>query len=258
MEIDLSGRSAFISGSTQGIGRAIAAKLAACGASVTINGRDEAKVRAVAEDLGVEGVAADVSTAEGARQVLAALPHVDILVNNLGIFAPAPVLEIDDDTWQRFWDVNVMSAIRLTRAYLPGMVERGWGRVQFISSESALQITPEMVQYAMTKTAMLAVSRGMAESVPRSGVTVNAILPGPTHTEGVEGMLESLAAEQGVDVAEAGRRFVESERPSSLLGRLIEPEEVASLAVYLASEQASATTGAALRVDGGVTRAAFG
>ena len=214
MDIDLSGRTAFISGSTQGIGRAIATTLAACGAQVTINGRDDAKVRAVAEELGVEGVAADVSTADGARAVLNALPRVDILVNNLGIFEPAPVLEIDDATWQRFWDVNVMWAIRLTRGYLPGMVERGWGRVQFMASDSAV------------------------------------VIAGPTHTEGVEDFVHSLVGSD-LEWDEAQRRFVAEHRPNSLLGRLIEPAEIANLVAYLSSDLASATTGGAVRVDGG-------
>jgi NAD(P)-dependent dehydrogenase (short-subunit alcohol dehydrogenase family) len=181
-----------------------------------------------------------------------------VLVLNAGSFTPAPLFDIPDEEWREVFEVNVLGGVRLARAYVPGMVDRGWGRVLHVSSESAIQIPKEMVHYGMTKTAQLAVSRGLAESVPESGVTVNAILPGPTLTEGVEGMLASMAAEDDVDAREAGRRFVASERPTSLLGRLIEPEEVANLAVYLCSEQASATTGAALRVDGGVTRAAFG
>lgn len=250
MEIDLSGRTAFISGSTQGIGRAIAAKLAACGAAVTINGRDEAKVRAVAAELGVEGIAADVSTAEGARAVLDALPDVDVLVNNLGIFSPTPVLEIDDATWQRFWDVNVMSAIRLTRGYLPGMVSRGWGRVQFMASDSAVVIPEEMVHYGVTKTALLGVSRGFAKAVKGSGVTVNSVIAGPTHTEGVEDFVYSLVGSE-LEWDEAQRKFVAEHRPNSLLGRLIEPDEIANLVAYLSSDLASATTGGAVRVDGG-------
>ena len=250
MDIDLSGRTAFISGSTQGIGRAIAAKLAGAGAAVTINGRDEAKVRAVADELGVAGIAADVSTAEGAQAVVRALPGVDVLVNNLGIFAPAPVLEIDDETWQRFWDVNVMSAIRLTRGYLPGMVERKWGRVQFMASDSAVVIPEEMVHYGVTKTALLGVSRGFAKAVKGSGVTVNSVIAGPTHTEGVEDFVYSLV---GSDKPwdEAQRQFVAEHRPNSLLGRLIEPDEIANLVAYLSSDLSSATTGGAIRVDGG-------
>ena len=250
MDIDLSGRRAFISGSTQGIGRAIAARLAGCGAAVTINGRDEAKVRAVADELGVQGVAADVSTAEGAQRVFDALADVDILVNNLGIFAPTPVLEIDDDTWQRFWDVNVMSAIRLTRHYLPGMMARGWGRVQFMASDSAVVIPEEMVHYGVTKTALLGVSRGFAKVVAGSGVTVNAVIAGPTHTEGVEDFVYSLVGSE-LEWDDAQRRFVAEHRPNSLLGRLIEPDEIANLVAYLSSDLASATTGGAVMVDGG-------
>ena len=250
MDIDLSGRRAFISGSTQGIGRAIAATLAGCGAAVTINGRDEAKVRAVADELGVEGVAADVSTAEGAQRVFDALADVDILVNNLGIFAPTPVLEIDDDTWQRFWDVNVMSAIRLTRHYLPGMMQRGWGRVQFMASDSAVVIPEEMVHYGVTKTALLGVSRGFAKAAKGSGVTVNSVIAGPTHTEGVEDFVYSLVGSE-LEWDDAQRRFVAEHRPNSQLGRLIEPDEIANLVAYLSSDLASATTGGAVRVDGG-------
>lgn len=250
MDIDLSGRTAFISGSTQGIGRAIAAKLAGCGATVVINGRDEAKVAAVAAELGVDGIAADVGTAAGAQAVFDALSDVDILVNNLGIFSPTPVLEVDDATWQRFWDVNVMSAIRLTRGYLPGMVERGWGRVQFMASDSAVVIPEEMVHYGVTKTALLGVSRGFAKAVKGSGVTVNSVIAGPTHTEGVEDFVYSLV---GSDKPwdEAQRQFVAEHRPNSLLGRLIEPDEIANLVAYLSSDLSSATTGGAVRVDGG-------
>ena len=250
MDIDLSGRTAFISGSTQGIGRAIAAKLAGAGAAVTINGRDEAKVAAVAGELGVRGIAADVGTAEGADTVLTELPAVDILVNNLGIFAPMPVLEIDDATWQRFWDVNVMSAIRLTRGYLPGMVERGHGRVQFMASDSAVVIPEEMVHYGVTKTALLGVSRGFAKAVKGSGVTVNSVIAGPTHTEGVEDFVRELVGDD-LDWDAAQRKFVAEHRPNSLIGRLIEPDEIANLVAYLSSDLASATTGGAVRVDGG-------
>jgi NAD(P)-dependent dehydrogenase (short-subunit alcohol dehydrogenase family) len=250
MDIDLSGRRAFISGSTQGIGRAIAATLAGCGAAVTINGRDEAKVSAVADELGVEGVAADVSSAAGAQVVFDAVADVDILVNNLGIFAPTPVLEIDDDTWQRFWDVNVMSAIRLTRHYLPGMMQRGWGRVQFMASDSAVVIPEEMVHYGVTKTALLGVSRGFAKAAKGSGVTVNSVIAGPTHTEGVEDFVYSLVGSE-LEWDDAQRKFVAEHRPNSLLGRLIEPDEIANLVAYLSSDLASATTGGAVRVDGG-------
>jgi NAD(P)-dependent dehydrogenase (short-subunit alcohol dehydrogenase family) len=257
MQIDLSGKSAFVSGSTQGIGRAIAARLAECGAVTTINGRDEARVAAVVEELRAEqpdarfeGIGADVATADGAAGVFAALGEVDILVNNLGIFGPVPLLEVSDELWQRYWDVNVMSAVRLTRHYIAGMKERGWGRVQFMASDSAVVIPEEMVHYGVTKTALLGVSRGFAKVVAGSGVTVNAVIAGPTHTEGVEDFVRELVGDD-LPWAEASATFVREHRPTSLIGRLIEPVEIANLCAYLASDLASATTGGAMRVDGG-------
>jgi NAD(P)-dependent dehydrogenase (short-subunit alcohol dehydrogenase family) len=250
MQIDLSGRTAFVSGSTQGIGRAIAERLARSGAAVTINGRDRARVDATAEELGVAGIAADVATAAGTEAVFAALPDVDVLVNNLGIFGPTPVLEVDDATWQRYWDVNVMSGIRLSRHYLPGMRERGWGRVQFMASDSAVVTPIEMVHYGVTKTALLAVSRGFAKAMAGTGVTVNTVMAGPTHTEGVEDFVRELVGDD-LSWDEAQATFVREHRPASLLQRLIEPEEIANLVAYLSSDKASATTGGALRVDGG-------
>ena len=260
MRIDLSGRTALVTGSTSGIGRAIATGLAAAGAEVVVNGRDDERSKRVAEEIAVggsgslRGVGADVGSADGCAALIEAVPDVDILVNNAGIFRPQPVFEIPDDDWMAHFEVNVMSGVRLSRHYVPRMVERGWGRVQFISSESAIQIPAEMVQYGMSKTALLAVSRGMAESVPGSGVTINCVLPGPTLTEGVAEMLDAPDDQ----LEQAGRDFIASERPTSLLERLASPEEVANMSVYLASEQASATTGSALRVDGGVLRAAIG
>jgi NAD(P)-dependent dehydrogenase (short-subunit alcohol dehydrogenase family) len=257
MQIDLSGRTAFVSGSTQGIGRVIAARLASAGAATSINGRDGARVGAVVDELRaadpgarIEGVAADVATAAGAQAVFDALPAVDILVNNLGIFTPTPALEIDDETWQRFWDVNVMSGIRLTRHYLPGMRERGFGRVQFMASDSAVVIPEEMIHYGVTKTALLGVSRGFAKTMAGTGVTVNAVMAGPTHTEGVEEFVRSLVGD-ALSWDEAQVEFMRRHRPTSLIQRLIEPEEIANLVAYLASEHASATTGGAIRVDGG-------
>jgi len=257
MTQDLSGRTAVVSGSTQGIGRAIAAGLARAGAAVTINGRDQERVdrvvgelRAELPEARIDGVGADVATAAGAEALFAALPEVDILINNLGIFAPTPLLEIDDETWQRFWDVNVMSAIRLTRHYAAGMRDRGWGRVQFLASDSAVVIPVEMVHYGVTKTALLGVSRGFAKTLAATGVTVNAVIAGPTHTEGVEDFVRELVGDD-LPWDEAQRRFIAEHRPTSLIGRLIEPEEIAAMSVYLASEAASATTGGALRVDGG-------
>ncbi|GAA4127413.1 SDR family oxidoreductase [Actinomadura keratinilytica] len=257
MKIDLSGRTAFVSGSTKGIGRAIAAGLARAGAATVVNGRSERSVSEALEALraqvpGAElvGVAADVGTADGAQAVAERVPRVDILVNNLGIFEPRPVLEIDDAEWRRFFEVNVLSGVRLTRLYLPGMMERGWGRVQFIASDSAVAIPEEMVHYGMTKTALLAVARGYAKAAKGTGVTVNTVMAGPTHTEGVEDFVAEMV---GGDVPwdEAQRRFMAEHRPGSLLRRLIEPEEIANMVVYLSSDAASATTGGALRADGG-------
>ena len=257
MRIDLSGKSAFVSGSTQGIGRAIAARLAGCGAVTTINGRDQTRVDAVLAELRAElpsarfeGLGVDVATPEGAAELFAALPEVDILVNNLGIFGPVPLLEVDDELWQRYWDVNVMSAIRLTRGYIAGMRSRGWGRVQFMASDSAVVIPEEMVHYGVTKTALLGVSRGFAKVVAGSGVTVNAVIAGPTHTEGVEEFVRSLVGDEE-PWDEAAVKFVKEYRPTSLIQRLIEPVEIANLCAYLASDLASATTGGAMRVDGG-------
>jgi NAD(P)-dependent dehydrogenase (short-subunit alcohol dehydrogenase family) len=261
MRIDLSGRQAVVSGSTAGIGYAIAKGLVAAGAHVVINGRSEQSVRDAARRLGgevegaaINGIAADLGTAEGVRHVAARVPEADILVNNLGIFDPKPFLEIEDEEWERFFRINVMSGVRLSRRYLPGMVERNWGRIVFISSESGVQIPVEMVHYGMTKTAQLAVSRGLAEVVAGTGVTVNAVLPGPTRSEGVGEFMAKLARDQGKSIQEFEAEFIAENRPSSLIRRLAEVEEVANMVVYVCSPQASATTGAALRVDGGVVR----
>jgi NAD(P)-dependent dehydrogenase (short-subunit alcohol dehydrogenase family) len=257
MNIDLSGRTALVTGSTQGIGRAIAAGLAAAGASVVVNGRGEPRVqeavaslRAVLPDADVRGVAADVADSDGAAALVDQLPNVDVLVNNLGIFGARPVLEIDDAEWRRYFEVNVLAGVRLTRAYLPGMIERGWGRVQFICSDSSVVIPAEMVHYGVTKTALLAVSRGFAKAAAGTGVTVNSVLAGPTHTGGVEDFVAEMV---GADLPwdEAQRQFMREHRPQSLLQRLIEPHEIANMVAYLASDSASATTGGALRVDGG-------
>ncbi|MEV4756290.1 SDR family oxidoreductase [Micromonospora sp. NPDC049559] len=257
MNIDLSGRTAFVSGSTQGIGRVIAARLAAAGATTMINGRGTervesvvAELRAEQPDARIDGIAADVATPAGAATVFEALPEVDILVNNLGIFAPQPALEIDEETWQRYWEVNVLSGIRLTRHYLPGMRDRGWGRVQFMASDSAVVIPAEMVHYGVTKTALLGVSRGFAKAMAGTGVTVNAVIAGPTHTEGVEEFVRALVGDE-LPWERAQVEFMRRHRPNSLVERLIEPEEIANMVVYLSSEYASATTGGALRVDGG-------
>ncbi|MGD9695759.1 MAG: SDR family NAD(P)-dependent oxidoreductase [Thermoleophilia bacterium] len=258
--IDLTGRTALVTGSTSGIGEAIAVSLATAGASVVVNGRDPGRTAEAAARVGeasgaadrVASAAADVGTAEGCAALVEAVPEVDVLVNNAGIFAPRPVFEIPDAEWTRHFEVNVMSGVRLARHHVPRMVGRGWGRVIFVSSESALQIPAEMVHYGMTKTAQLAVSRGMAESVPASGVTVNCVLPGPTLTPGVREMLGGGSDEE---VAAAGRAFLAEHRPTQLLGRLAQPREIANLVLYLASDLASATTGAAMSVDGGTVRA---
>ncbi|MFJ3640264.1 SDR family NAD(P)-dependent oxidoreductase [Streptomyces sp. NPDC090108] len=257
MHIDLTGRTALVTGSTQGIGAAIAAGLARSGARVGVNGRDEARVdesirRLTAEVPGADlvPVAADVASEDGARRVLDVLPQVDILINNLGIFGSADPLDISDAEWRRYFEVNVLSAVRMTRMYLPGMMERGWGRVQYIASESAIVIPEEMIQYGMSKTAMLALDRGFAKKAAGTGVTVNSVIVGPTHTEGVEDFVYELV-DRDLPWDEAERVFMREHRPQSLLRRLIEPAEVAHMVVYLSSEQASATTGGALRVDGG-------
>ena len=258
MQIDLTNRIAIVTGSTKGIGLAIARGLARAGASVIVNGRQQESVdRAVAaiqeENAvsSVRGVAADLATAAGCDALLDAVPKADILVNNMGIFEPADFFEIGDADWERFFQANVMSGVRLSRAYLQGMAGKGWGRVVFISSESAFNIPVEMIHYGFTKTAVVAIARGLAKRMRESGVTVNAVLPGPTLSEGVAEMLRG-ETHGGKSIEEAGAEFVKAHRPSSIIGRMAHVDEVANMVVYVCSEQASATTGAALRVDGGV------
>lgn len=261
MDLQLGEKTALVTGSTQGIGYAIARGLAAEGAAVIVNGRTQAKVEDAVKRIKSEvpnaevgGMHADVGTRAGVESLTDHARKTDILVNNVGLFESRDFGDIDDDEWQRYFDVNVMSAVRLSRYYLPGMLERGWGRLLFVSSESGIHIPPEMVHYGFTKAALLAVSRGIAESVPGTGVTANAILPGPTRSEGVSQMLADMG-EQGQSREEIEREFIDSARPSSLIKRLATPEEVANLAVYLASPRSSATNGAPMRVDGGVVRA---
>ena len=262
MHIDLSGKRAVVSGSTLGIGFAIAKGLAQAGARVVLNGRSENSVGKARDRLlkevpkaQVDGVAADLGTAEGVAKLVAQVPQTDILVNNLGIFEPKAFEDIPDADWMRFFETNVMSGIRLSRAYVPGMRKNNWGRVVFISSESGLQIPAEMIHYGTTKTAQLAVSRGLAESLAGTGVTVNAVLPGPTRSDGVVEFFGKMAKEQGISQADMEKSFIAEHRPSSIVQRLTEVEEIANMVIYVCSQQASATTGAALRVDGGVVRA---
>jgi NAD(P)-dependent dehydrogenase (short-subunit alcohol dehydrogenase family) len=261
MKIDLSGKTALVTGSTSGIGHAIARGLAAAGASVVVNGRTEAKVDAAAAAIAKavpgskpRGIAADVSTAAGCSALVAALPDVDILINNAGIFEPKGFFDIPDEDWTRFFEVNFMSGVRLSRAYLKGMLKRNWGRVVFISSESALNIPKEMIHYGVTKTAQLALSRGLAEMTRGTAVTVNSVLPGPTMSEGVETFVKDLAKQNGQSVEEAASQFVKQFRPTSLLQRFASVEEIANMVVYISSKEASATNGAALRAEGGIVQ----
>jgi NAD(P)-dependent dehydrogenase (short-subunit alcohol dehydrogenase family) len=259
MKIDLSGKTALVTGSTAGIGHAIAKGLAATGANVVVNGRSQAKVDAAiawvtkaVPGSKVRGVAADVSTATGCKAIVAALPEVDILINNAGIFEPKNFFDIPDEDWSRLFDVNVMSGVRLARAYMSGMLKRNWGRIVFISSESALNIPREMIHYGMTKTAQVAVSRGLAEMTRGTAVTVNSVLPGPTLSEGVETFVKELAKQNNQSEEEAAASFVKQHRPTSLLQRFASVEEIANMVVYVSSKESSATNGAALRAEGGI------
>jgi NAD(P)-dependent dehydrogenase (short-subunit alcohol dehydrogenase family) len=263
MDLQLTGKVALVTGSTAGIGYAIAAALAREGAAVIVNGRTQSAVDAALAKLAptagapARGFAGDLSTDAAAQAVAEKFPNVEILVNNLGIFEAKPFEEIPDADWRRLFEVNVLSGVRLARLYLAGMKRRNWGRIIFISSESAIQIPTEMIHYGMTKTAQLAVSRGLAEAVAGTGITVNSILPGPTRSRGVVDFVDSLAKAQGTSTAQVERDFFKNVRPTSLIKRFATPEEVASLVAYVASPLAAATTGAALRVDGGVIKSAI-
>jgi len=258
MNIDISGKIAIISGSTSGIGLASAKGLAQAGASVVVNGRSKAAVDKAVDAIqqhvpaaSVRGVAADLGTAEGCALLAAAEPRCDILINNLGIYATQPFFDIDDAEWARYFEVNVMSGVRLARAYMPAMLENDWGRVVFIASESALNIPADMIHYGFSKTALLGIARGLAKLAAGSGVTVNSVLPGPTLSEGAAQMLMA-SAPAGQTLEQAGIEFVKTHRPSSIIQRAATLEEVANMVVYVASPLSSATTGAALRVEGGV------
>ncbi len=263
MNLQLTGKLALVSGSTAGIGHAIATALAAEGARVIVNGRKQAAVDAAVAGIRaapggeVLGFAGDLSTAAAAEALVAQYPGIEILVNNLGIFEPKAFEDIPDEDWTRFFDVNVLSGVHLARLCLPAMRQANWGRILFISSESAVQIPAEMVHYGMTKTAQLAVSRGLAESVAGTGITVNSVLPGPTRSRGVGDFVEALAKADGKSIEAYEKEFFETARPTSLIKRFETPEEIATMVTYLASPLASGTTGAAVRVDGGCTKSAF-
>ncbi|WP_417763437.1 SDR family NAD(P)-dependent oxidoreductase [Shewanella sp.] len=259
MEIRLDGKTALVTASSGGIGFAIAKGLAESGAKVALNGRSEATVAAAKQRLlsavpnaDIALAVADLSSADGCEQLLQAVPSVDILVNNAGIYGPQDFFDTDDDTWEQYWQTNVMSGVRLARAYLPAMQQQGWGRVVFISSESARNVPADMIHYGVSKTAQLSLSRGLAKRVAGSGVTVNSVLPGPTISDGFESMVAEEAARTGKSVEAIAKEFVMTHRASSVIQRAASVDEVANMVVYVCSSQASATSGAALRVDGGV------
>lgn len=257
MNIDFTGRKVLVSGSTNGIGLAVAKGFLDAGATVIINGRSDASVKNALERLGplaanAIGFAGDLASESAAQQLIEQHPHVDILINNLGIYQAQDFFDTPDSEWQRFFDTNVLSGVRLSRAYAPGMVERGWGRIVFVSSESALNIPSDMIHYGFSKTAQLAISRGLAKRLAGTGVTVNSVLPGPTLSEGVAEMLQPEVERSGESLEKVAADFVNAHRASSIIQRAASVEEVANMIIYVSSAQASATTGAALRVDGGV------
>ena len=264
MDLKLSGKTALVTGSTAGIGYAIAKSLANEGVEVYINGRDKNKIDTVIQKLKIEtgnanikGIAADFSDKQQVESLIKQLPEVDILVNNIGIFEPKEFRDITDDDWIRFYEVNVLSGVKLSRAYLDKMLKKNWGRIIFISSESGLQIPAEMIHYGTTKTAQIAIARGLAELTVSTGVTVNSVLPGPTFSEGVGDFMKALAKDKGLSDAEMEKEFFNTMRSTSIIKRFITPDEIASLVTYVASPLSSATNGAALRADGGVIKTAF-
>jgi NAD(P)-dependent dehydrogenase (short-subunit alcohol dehydrogenase family) len=257
MKIDFTGRHVLVTGSTSGIGFAAAKGFLEAGARVVINGRSEANVEAALKRLGAlaanaVGFAADLSEEQACQRLIAQHPSFDVVINNLGVFNPQDFFEIPDSEWQRFFDINVMSGVRISRAYAPGMVERKWGRIVFVSSESAINIPSDMIHYGFSKTAQLAISRGLAKRLAGTGVTVNSVLPGPTLSEGVAEMLKPAVESSGDSLEKVAADFVVAHRGSSIIRRASSVDEVANMILYVSSEQASATTGAALRVDGGV------
>ncbi len=259
MKIDLTGKTAIVSGSSAGIGFAAAKGLALAGANVILNGRSQegvdtarGKILAVVPNANIQGFAGDLGSAKGCEALVRAHPRCDILVNNLGIYGLRDFFETPDDLWTQFFEINVMSGVRLSRAYAPGMVNEGWGRIVFIASESGINIPADMIHYGFSKTANISIARGLAKRLAGTGVTVNSVLPGPTLSDGLVRMLKDAAAEKGQTIEETAADFVKANRPTSIIGRAAAVDEVANMIVYACSPQASATTGAALRVDGGV------
>ena len=264
MDLKIKNKTALVTGSTAGIGFAIAKALANEGASVVINGRTAKRVGSAVAELiketvnkNITGIAADFADKKEVQQLISRLPEVDILVNNVGIFEPKPFNAITDEDWFKFYEVNVLSGVRLARAYFDKMIEKNWGRIIFISSESALQIPEEMIHYGVTKTAQIAVARGLAELTKGTGVTVNTVLPGPTFSEGAGVFIKDMAAKEGKTVQEMEAQFFRTARPTSILQRFTTPDEIGSTVAYFASELSSATNGAAIRADGGVVKSAF-
>lgn len=264
MDLKIKSKLALVTGSTAGIGYAIAKVLANEGVKVIVNGRAIGRVNETVEklkketgNLNITGLAADFSNKEQIQQLINQLPEVDILINNVGIFEPKAFNDITDEDWFKFYEVNVLSGIRLSRAYFDKMISKNWGRIIFISSESAIQIPEEMIHYGMTKTAQIAVARGLAELTKGTKVTVNTVLPGPTFSEGVGGFIENLAKDKGVSTEDVEQQFFQTMRPTSLLKRFIEPDEIANLVAYLSSDLSIATNGATVRADGGVVKSAF-